>query len=63
MNAIKREGGERLYYILKHYRKLAKIIQKLYPVEGNLCGAYENLGKAFDKVIGEESKFQVNFLK
>lgn len=62
MDLIKREGGERLHCILKHYRKLAKKIQKLYPEEESLCRAYQNLDKAFDEVINEESKFQVNSL-
>lgn len=62
MNIMKRESAERLHYILKHYRKLAQKIQKLYPEEENLCRAYQNLDKAFDEVINEESKFQVNSL-
>lgn len=61
MNAIKREGGERLYYILKHYRKLAKKIKRLYPEGDSLCRAYQSLDKAFDEVIIEESKYQANF--
>lgn len=61
MDTIKREGVERLHYIVKHYRKLAKIIQKLYPEGDSLCRAYQSLDKAFEEVISEESKYQANF--